>query len=68
LDDILIYSDNVKEHEGHIRQVLKRFRKYGLFAKLSKCEFLITEIKFFDYIIGTAGVSMDPRKIVTIRK
>jgi transposase InsO family protein len=68
LDDILIYSDNVEEHEGHVRQVLERLRKYGLFAKLSKCEFSVTEVEFLGYIIGTAGVSMDPRRVATIRE
>jgi site-specific recombinase XerC len=68
LDDILINSDNVEEHEKHVRQVLERFRKYGFFAKLLKCKFSVTEIKFFGYIIETASVSMNPRKIIIIRK
>jgi hypothetical protein len=36
LNDILIYSNNVEEHEGHVRQVLKRFKKYGFFCKIVK--------------------------------
>ena len=68
LDDILIYNDNVEEYKEYIRQILKRFRKYGFFVKLSKYKFSVTEVEFFDYIIGTAGVSINPRKIVIIRK
>ena len=37
LEDILIYSDNLAEHQQHIREVLTRFRKHGLFAKAEKC-------------------------------
>ena len=32
LDDILIYSDNIVEHQKHIREVLHRLRANGLFA------------------------------------
>jgi hypothetical protein len=39
IDDIIIYSKNRKDHERHIRIVLRRFRAHQLYAKLSKCEF-----------------------------
>ena len=38
-DDILIYSDNLEEHRWHIKEVLKRLRKYKLYAFSSKCFF-----------------------------
>ena len=39
LDDILIYSQSEKEHEDHLRVVLKLLRDHQLYAKFSKCEF-----------------------------
>ena len=39
LDDILIYSDNLEDHKKHVREVLRRLRKHGLYAKPKKCEF-----------------------------
>jgi hypothetical protein len=39
IDDILIYSENVEEHEGYLRIVLQRLRDHQLYAKFSKCEF-----------------------------
>ncbi|GJZ33295.1 putative reverse transcriptase domain-containing protein [Tanacetum coccineum] len=41
IDDILIYSKSKKEHEGHLRQILKLLKKEELYAKFSKCEFWI---------------------------
>jgi hypothetical protein len=39
IDDILIYSQNEKEHEDHLKMVLQRLQEHQLYAKLSKCEF-----------------------------
>jgi hypothetical protein len=66
LDDILIYSRTKEEHTVHVRQVLERLRKAGLFAKLSKCEFFVTETKFLGLIVGRDGFKMDPEKVKTI--
>ncbi|KAG0154527.1 hypothetical protein PDIDSM_95 [Penicillium digitatum] len=66
LDDILIYSRTRAEHIEHVRKVLQRLREAGLFAKLSKCEFCVSETKFLGIIIGEDGIRMDPDKIETI--
>jgi hypothetical protein len=63
LNDICIYNDLIEEYEKHVRQILDKLRTYGLYCKLSKCEFSVKKITFFRYIIGVAGVSIDPRKI-----
>jgi hypothetical protein len=63
LNNICIYSDSIEKYEKHVRQILDKFRTYGLYYKLSKCEFSVKKITFFKYIIKIAGVSIDPRKI-----
>ena len=62
LDDLLIYSDNLKEHRKHVRKVLEQLREAGLFLKLSKCEFHKQEMEFLGFVIGINGVRMDPAK------
>ena len=49
-----------------MRKVLDRLRKYGLYAKLSKCEFHKTEIQFLGFSMGIAGVSMNQAKVQAI--
>ena len=66
LDDMLIYSDNLKEHREHVREVLERLRDAGLFLKPSKCEFHIQEVEFLGFVIGTEGVRMDPAKVDSV--
>nr|GFA56092.1 putative reverse transcriptase domain-containing protein [Tanacetum cinerariifolium] len=45
IDDILIYSKDKKEHEEHLRTILKLLKKEELYAKFSKCEFWIPKTK-----------------------
>jgi hypothetical protein len=39
IDDILIYSRSMEEHEEHLWIVLQCLRDHQLYAKFSKCEF-----------------------------
>jgi hypothetical protein len=66
IDDIFIYSQNEQEHEEHLRKVLQRLRDCQLYAKLSKCEFYISEVLFLGYIINRDGLVVDLMKVVAI--
>ncbi len=68
LDDILIYSQNEKEHTNHVRLVLKRLRKYRLFAKLSKCAFDLKEIDYLKFIVEINDIRMNLARIAIITK
>jgi hypothetical protein len=46
IDDILVYSKNEDEHTMHLHIVLQHLRNHRLYAKLSKCEFWLKQIKF----------------------
>ena len=39
IDDILVYSKSLEEHEFHLNKVLQTLREHTLYAKFSKCEF-----------------------------
>jgi hypothetical protein len=39
IDDILVYSKSMEEHEEHLRIVLQWLREHQLYAMFSKCEF-----------------------------
>jgi hypothetical protein len=47
IDDILVYSSTVEEHEQHLRVVLETLRQNQLYAKFSKCEFWLEEVAIF---------------------
>jgi hypothetical protein len=41
LNDILIYSEDPAQHEGHVTKVLERLREYGWYCKAEKREFSV---------------------------
>jgi hypothetical protein len=63
IDDILVYSRNEEEHVGHLHVVLQHLREHHLYAKLSKCDFWLKEIKFLGHTISQAGIVVDPDKV-----
>src|SRR4030081_2637554 len=66
IDDILIYSKSLDEHAEHIRQVLHKLREHRLYAKMSKCEFGLSELEFLGHIVSKNGIRTDPKKIEAV--
>jgi hypothetical protein len=66
IDDILIHSQNEQEHEEHLRKVLQRLQDCQLYAKLSNCEFYISEVLFLGHIINRDGLVVDSKKVAAI--
>lgn len=66
LDDILIFSKNLEDHQQHVTSVLERLRTHNLFAKLEKCIFHASEVEFLGYRINGNGISMDENKVKAI--
>jgi hypothetical protein len=67
LDNILIYLDNVLEHEEHVKKVLQRLHDTGLQADIKKCEFNVTQTKYLGFIVTTDGIEVDPEKVSVIK-
>jgi hypothetical protein len=66
LDDIMIYSKDVKEHVSHVTQVLEKLKEWKLRCEPSKCEFHITETRFLGFVVSCDGLAMDQRKVSSV--
>jgi hypothetical protein len=59
IDNILVYSKSMEEHEKHMRVLLQRLRDHQLYTKFSMCEFWINEVPFLGHVISPEGITMD---------
>lgn len=66
LDDILIYSKTLEEHQKHVRLVLDKLREHKLYVKLQKCEMFKQEIEFLGFKISERGLHMEDHKVKDI--
>nr|GEW45829.1 hypothetical protein [Tanacetum cinerariifolium] len=67
IDDILVYSKDVEEHEKHLKIILELLKKERLYAKFSKCDFWLDLIHFLGHVIDRSGVHVDPANIKAIK-
>jgi len=68
LDDILIYSDDITQHQSHVKEVLKWLQKVGLYAKAEKCEFYSDSVEYLGYVLSPSGLTMSDAKVKTIQE
>jgi len=66
IDDILIYSKSIQEHEQHLRMVLETLRRNQLYAKFTKCEFWLEKVHFLGHVVSKEGISVDPTKVEAV--
>ena len=66
LNNILIYSENLKEHKKQVKEVLRRLKANRLYTSLSKCKFYQEQVKFLGFILGPKGLQMDGEKVRVI--
>ena len=67
LDDVVIFSRSDQEHMLHLNIVLEVLRRHKLYAKLSKCKFVQSELKFLGHIISAKGIQVDPAKVSVVK-
>ncbi|GJT19759.1 putative reverse transcriptase domain-containing protein [Tanacetum coccineum] len=67
IDDILIYSKTQEEHVEHLRLVLGLLKKEKLYAKFSKCEIWLREVRFLGHVINGNEIHVDPSKIEAVK-
>jgi hypothetical protein len=66
IDDILVYSKSIQEHEQHLRVVLEKLRVHRLYAKFSKCEFWLERVAFLGHILTVEGIAVDLEKVKAV--
>src|SRR5204862_3813196 len=58
IDDILIYSFTLSEHQKHVQMILKQLQEADLQCDIKKCKFHATEITYLDLIVFCDDIKM----------
>lgn len=67
LDDLIVFSDTLEEHETRLMRVLQRLRDYGLKLSPEKCHFFQTSVKYLGHVVDAQGVHTDPDKVSALK-
>ena len=66
IDNILIYSNTLKEHWEHINLILNTLTAADLHLDINKCQFKTQEVTYLDLIINTTDICMNSFKVDAI--
>src|SRR5258708_37873812 len=62
MDDILIHSASLADHQKITREILQTLCSYKLFLQPEKCKFECQEVDYLGLVISKDHVVMDPLK------
>ena len=66
LDDVRVLGRDFNEHLQNLRDVLERFRTYGLRLKPRKCSLFKTQVEFLGRLVSHDGVQVLPESIKAV--
>ena len=67
LDDIVVYSKTLEDHNKHLKEVFDALWENQLYLKAFKCSFGQEEIQFLGHWIGHGVIRMDDNKVAAIQ-
>jgi len=66
IDDIVIFSKNIKDHLKHLKIILQKLRDANIKIKFSKSQICMTKIEYLGFIITTDGLMVNPPKVQAV--
>src|SRR6266446_10860245 len=66
MDNILVNSCTLSNHQQIVCQVLSTLQKWRLFLKPEKCKFEQKEVEYLGLVILKDHVAMDPMKVCRV--
>ena len=66
VDDILVASHLLEEHEIHLNILMNRFKTFGLTLHKDKFQIAIPEVNFLGHVINQHGVQPIPTKLMPL--
>jgi hypothetical protein len=68
IDDIIVFSDSVKQHHKDLKELAGRLHGANIFVKASKCIFYVTEVEYLGYLLSGESVRVMPDRVAGVLK
>ena len=62
LDDIIVFSQDIKTHLQRLEMVFRKLREHGLKIEAKKCQFFRPKVTYLGHVVSADGVATDPAK------
>lgn len=66
LDDILIASKDLEQHQQHVKLVFEKLQNFGIVINPSKCNFGKSEVKFLGFTVNVNGIRPPTERVDVI--
>ena len=66
IDDLLVSSSSMEEHEHHLRQLFNRLSQYGIVINPAKCVFGVSSLTFLGHVVDEDGLRPLPDRVEAI--
>ncbi len=66
IDDIVVYSDIVEEHQIHLQIMFERLKVHGLCLHLGTCKFFQESVEYLGHVIYPSGLGVQQAKVEPI--
>ena len=67
IDDIIVFSETVKEHGDHLCQIFQRLWRFRLKLHPEKCKFARPSVGYLGHVISGEGIAPNPEKIRAVQ-
>ena len=67
LDDILVCSPSIADHERKLRQVFERLSSAGLTINPKKCQFFRNKLQFLGHTLTSDGIAPNEDKVLAVK-
>jgi hypothetical protein len=68
LDDIIIASPSMEQHQRDVEEVFRRLQAAGLVINFENCTFAVPEVDFLGHGVSASGFAPLPSRVATFQK
>ena len=66
IDDIVIATETVEDHMVRLREVFECLREAGFKMRVTKCDFMMSEVKYLGRVVSAEGIKPDPKAVAKL--